>query len=714
MNGTWYNLPRLQLLWLLPLGVGLILYATYRRRQALRIFLSVQMLPKLTASVSPGRRFLRSLLLLLALLFVILALARPAWNPIQQTIRREGRDVLFLLDVSRSMLADDLKPNRLERAKLAIDDCLQVLQGDRVALVVFAGNAVVRCPLTQDYGFFRMMLSDVGPESVSRGGTLIGDALRKAAQDVFDNQERQYKDIVLITDGEDHESFPLEAAKAIGESGIRLIAVGLGDEAGTPIVIKSEDGSRNVLKYRGEIVRSSLDSETLRAMVNVTPGGRYLPVSTGNIDLDKVYLNLIASAAKREIESQSLERYEEKFQLFLLLALFCLAALALLSDRRRGSRTAAAVVLLSSLCLGATPQKLLRNGNAALAEERYEQALDFYHQAALLEPESPYLIFNQALVHFRQEDYPQAIKGFEKAAALAQTLAPPDREFALRAQLALGNAHFRACRRQEDSDLSKALEACAASIRSDQEALREKPSFPVAEKNLLAARLLYKKLLNTIQELQRQQQEQAEKLQELSERQEQAADNSHQAGQQPDNSPESKKRLRQEQQQLSQETEALSEQRQASPDDPVQQHLEQARQKQQAAEQALEEEKYAEAAQQQQQAAENLRQAKVEHDQQSQSNQLQGEQSDGAAQQSEEEKTSSPSEEAEKSADEDSQSQPPQAEADSSSPESDSSSEDEQISLSEEADEILEQERRQQRQRQRQQLPSTRPVDKDW
>ncbi|NLF94891.1 MAG: VWA domain-containing protein [Oligosphaeraceae bacterium] len=721
MNGTWYDLHRLQLLWLLPVFAGMLLYATYRRRQALRLLLGSPMLPKLTASVSPGRRFLRSLLLLLAGLFIVLALARPAWNQIQQTIRREGRDVLFLLDVSRSMLADDLQPNRLERAKLAIDDCLQVLQGDRVALVVFAGNAVVRCPLTQDYGFFRMMLSDVSTDSVSRGGTLIGDALRKAANDVFDRQDRQYKDIVLITDGEDHESFPLEAAKAVGESGIRLIAVGLGDESGTPIVVPGEGGSRGVLKYQGEIVRSRLDSDTLRAMVNATPGGRYLPVATGNIDLDKVYLNLIASAAKREIESQSMERYEEKFQLFLLLALLCLVVLAVISDRRRLQRAVSLLLLLLPWFTQAeSAEQLLRRGNDALAAKQYEQALNFYTQAALEEPESPYLAYNQGLVYFLQENYEQAMPQFKQAAAAARALQPPDLILASRCLLALGNAQYRECRRQEDSDLNKAKEACEKSILTYQEALRLRPSVPAAENNLKVARLWLKKLLNMLEEQRKQQQEQVKKmqeqvkkLQELADRQEQAAGNSRQAEQTQDNSPGTSERLQQEQQQISQETGELAGQRQAAPDDQVQKHLEQAQEKQQAAEQALEDKKHAQAAREQQEAAKSLRQAKEEMEkQQQQSQQQQGQEQQGQEQQQGQDKQQGQEQQGEDKQQGEGQDQ--SAAKDTASQEKKPSDEDKQFSLSEDAQEILDDERKNQRERMRRRQQSPRPVDKDW
>ena len=170
-------------------------------------------------------------MLVLAFVSIVVALTEPKWNPQPQQIRRKGRDVVILLDTSRSMLAEDIKPNRLERSKIAISDLLEVLAGDRVAIVTFAGNATVKCPLTQDYAFVRMALADISTESTSRGGTLIGDAIRKAAEEVFDKQSRQYKDLILITDGEDHDSFPVEAAKKAAKEGVRIIAIGLGDDA---------------------------------------------------------------------------------------------------------------------------------------------------------------------------------------------------------------------------------------------------------------------------------------------------------------------------------------------------------------------------------------------------------------------------------------------------------------------------------------------------
>ena len=330
------HIEMLFLLWAVPLLAGVYFYAAQRRAHACRLFADAGLLPKLTQSVSAARRTWKAALLLAAAALISFALARPAWNPVPKTVSRQGRDVVFVLDVSRSMLAEDLAPNRLERAKLAIMDCVEKLQGDRVALVAFAGSSAVKCPLTLDYGFFRMMLEEVSPDSVARGGTLIGDALRKAVDEVFDDEEKLFKDIVLITDGEDHDSFPEDAAEKVGERGIRLLAIGLGDEnQGKRIPITDNQGRKTFLKYDGQEVWTKLDADTLRKMANHTPGGRYLNVATGTFDLGDIYLDLIATAEKKNVEAKTFTLYEEKFQIFLVLAFVLLCLELLISERRR-------------------------------------------------------------------------------------------------------------------------------------------------------------------------------------------------------------------------------------------------------------------------------------------------------------------------------------------------------------------------------------------
>jgi Ca-activated chloride channel homolog len=253
------NLGNDKALWLLFIVPAVLVpvyaWCFWRKAQALKVLASHEMLAKINNSVSLKKQIFKAFLLVLAFVLIVLALTEPKWNPQPQQIRRQGRDVAILLDTSRSMLAEDIKPNRLERSKIAISDLLEVLKGDRVAIVTFAGNATVKCPLTQDYAFVRMALADITTESTSRGGTMIGDAIRKAADEVFDKESREFKDIILITDGEDHDSFPVEAARKAAEDGVRIIAIGLGDDnTGSRIPITGPDGQTTFLKYQGQEV----------------------------------------------------------------------------------------------------------------------------------------------------------------------------------------------------------------------------------------------------------------------------------------------------------------------------------------------------------------------------------------------------------------------------------------------------------------------------
>ncbi|NQV32529.1 MAG: VWA domain-containing protein, partial [Phycisphaeraceae bacterium] len=295
------------------------------------------MLRKINVGVSLERQIFKSVLITLGFAVLIVALTRPRWNPKPQQIKRQGRDIVVLLDTSRSMLAEDIRPNRLERSKQAIQDLLEQLQGDRIGIVTFAGNATVKCPLTQDYAFVRMALTDISTESTTRGGTLIGDAIRKATIDVFDNQSREFKDIILITDGDDHESFPEQAAEKAAEQGIRIIAVGLGDEdTGARIPITDPQGNQRYLMYNEEEVWIKLNGDKLREIVSVTEGGLYLGVGPQeSLDLGQIYEIAIATAEKRELESMTLTQYDEKFQIFLVLAMILLISEVFVSERKR-------------------------------------------------------------------------------------------------------------------------------------------------------------------------------------------------------------------------------------------------------------------------------------------------------------------------------------------------------------------------------------------
>lgn len=335
------NITALLLLWVLPILAGAYIFSNLKRKQALALFSQLEYFKNINNSVVQSKRILKQILVVVAAAFMVLAIARPGWNPQPRKVERKGRDVVFLLDVSKSMLAQDLAPSRLERAKIAIKDCVAQLQGDRVALVIFAGAALVKCPLTLDYGFFRGMLDDITVYSVTRGGTKIGDAIRKILAEVYDDKEKRFKDIILITDGEDHDSFPVDAAKKAADRGIRIVAIGLGDEnTGRRIPIKNSAGEITFMKYQDEQgneheVWTKLDADTLRKMANATDGGKYLNVSTKNFDLGTIYKELIRAAEQKNLKSESVTLYDEKFQIFLGLALLLLCIEVIISIKRK-------------------------------------------------------------------------------------------------------------------------------------------------------------------------------------------------------------------------------------------------------------------------------------------------------------------------------------------------------------------------------------------
>jgi Ca-activated chloride channel family protein len=201
--------------------------------------------------------------------------------------REASAEIMFVLDVSKSMLAEDAAPSRLERAKAEIRDLVRLLAGHRLGLIAFAGRSSVVCPLTPDHGFFRLVLDSVSTGTVTRGGTRIGDALRRAVEGFAPGGAA--KAIVLVTDGEDHESYPLEAAKEAREHGVRVIAIGFGSEEGSEILVTDpKTGERGPLRDRaGKPVRSRLDGETLRKIALETEGV-YIPAGVGVLDLESI------------------------------------------------------------------------------------------------------------------------------------------------------------------------------------------------------------------------------------------------------------------------------------------------------------------------------------------------------------------------------------------------------------------------------------------
>ncbi len=500
------------LLWVIPPLVALFVLASLRRRRTLLRFAGDR--SRLYAERRNARPF-KGGLLVAAVVLIVVALARPGWTPETRTVERRGRDVVFVVDVSRSMLAQDLAPNRLQRAKLAIVDTLEVLRGDRVALVAFAGTAVVKSPLTFDYGFVRLAVERLSTDSVSRGGTLIGDALRVVRDSVFGDQASPFRDVVLITDGGDLGSLPLQAAGELGALGARIIAVGLGDEVtGQPI--PDPDADEGYLQYEGQPVLTTLDARALRELAGVTPGGRYVNVATGNFDLGVLYTQLIAGADRQLLERTERQVFQERFQPFLAAALVLLALEFLLPDlirrRRRGGRRAgpphppAAVVLLLALAAAfvapvsvqavGVPERAERDGRQAFGDGRFEDAAGAFGAAAEARPGVPELLYDSGISAYRAGD-PEGAVGLLRQ-AVEQAGRP---ELAAAGHFALGNLGVRAVEQAmaaqggAPADPQAAIDGLTAAAQSYRRALDLHPEWQDAAHNLEATRLRLQQLL---------------------------------------------------------------------------------------------------------------------------------------------------------------------------------------------------------------------------
>jgi Ca-activated chloride channel homolog len=320
------------LLLLVPLLIGFFIWAYQRKQAALQRFASLSLIGKLAPSAGLSRQVWKWTLFIAAVCFLILALTRPKFGVKMEMIERKGIDIMVALDISESMLAEDIAPNRIDRAKHEITKLIDLLKGDRFGLIVFAGESFVQCPLTLDYGAAKMFLDAVNTGWVQIQGTAIGDAIQQAAS-AFQSKSKKYKVLIILSDGEDHEGNAIEAAKKAVEEGVRIYTVGIGSENGVPIPI-SRGGNDIVYKKDkgGNLVMTKLDPEILDRIAR-EGNGKYFSAGT-NLDLTGIYSE-ISKLEKKDLESRELEIYEEQYQIFLFIALMLLIVEFFIPERIR-------------------------------------------------------------------------------------------------------------------------------------------------------------------------------------------------------------------------------------------------------------------------------------------------------------------------------------------------------------------------------------------
>lgn len=489
MNTLTFAAPAYAHLGWLVLGLcGALLWLQRRGGGALARFIDPAMQPRLVRRVSRRRQWLGVALLALCGACLTLALMRPQWGETLVESQRASADIMILLDVSRSMLAEDVAPSRLGRAKADLRDLLALLDGDRVGLIAFAGRAAVLSPLTPDLGFVQLAIDDAGPHSVGRGGTRLEAPIRKALAG-FGERTGAARSILLITDGEDHDSFPREAAQAAAERGIRIIAIGFGAEGGSPIRITDpRTGAKRLVRDAdGQVVQTRLDGELLRDMALATDGA-YIPAGTGVLDLGAIHERHIAPLTRERADGVLRTARHELYPWALLPAL--LALLGALACTAFGSARPLLVATLALVLLPAAPGGV----RAEPAAPPAEIADDPPPSAIVDDPRSsgqataagesstlgPQAAYNAGLDALESGDTAAATRLFESA----RSRAGDDAELHFRATYNLGWAQAEAAEPLLEQAPEQALEALQRAAGWFQQAVARRPEHEDARANL--------------------------------------------------------------------------------------------------------------------------------------------------------------------------------------------------------------------------------------
>lgn len=402
---------------LAALGLAAFLRADRRRRADLAKLAHPRFHARLVAGWSPALRWTRRGMWLAAIMALAGAAARPQYGYEWREVKRRGIDILFAVDTSRSMLAEDLAPNRLERARLGILDFIERLGGDRVGLVPFAGTAFALCPLTLDYDAFRESLDAIHTDLIPQQGTDIASAIREAER-LFDAEGNNHRFLVLITDGEDLEGDVLDAAKAAAEKGTTIYSAGVGSEDGQTIPLRDRFGRVTPLRDEaGEVVTTRLDATTLRKIAAET-GGLYVPLGRGAEGLDSIYQERLAVAPKSEL-AQQLEKVPlERFQWPLGLAIALLMLQAVIGERKPERAKAA----LASVARRVRPAAMLLGFLAVISTARGADAV---------------LAYNEGTADYENGEFESAVE------KLHVSLRTPDLGLQQKAYYNLGSALYR-------------------------------------------------------------------------------------------------------------------------------------------------------------------------------------------------------------------------------------------------------------------------------
>ena len=463
------------LLIILP-ALTLFFWWAWRERQRLMTqFIQARLLPGLIFGVSPTRQKVRFALTTIAFALLIIALARPQWGFTWQESKQKGLDIVVAIDTSKSMLAEDIAPNRLQRAKLAALDLMQQAKSDRLGLVAFAGGAFLQCPLTIDDNAFKQSVEMLDVNIIPQGGTALAEAINTslAAFKEGDN----FKVLVLFTDGEDNDENAVAAAEAAAKEGMKIFTIGIGTTEGELLRVKDAKGRTDYIRDdEGNVVKSRLNEALLQQIAGATEGGFYLAMR-GAKTIDTLYEKGLAPLPKSEGQEKLIKRMHERYHWPLGAAIVLLLVEMMMPERKK-SKTSnvqrstlnvaasvilAVIVFLPSIVAAspATALKEFNSGSFTNALTEYERLLN--EQTLKQKPEDPRLHFNAGTAAYRATNYSVAIQHFNAV------LTAKDIRLQQSAYYNLGNTHFKLG--QQADDLDKLQEAWEEAIKQFEHAV---------------------------------------------------------------------------------------------------------------------------------------------------------------------------------------------------------------------------------------------------
>lgn len=497
------------------LSTGLLFLAHLlqkKRLAALEKFAASQLLGRLTRHVSPTRRTMKNVILVLAVFLLFVALARPQYGYKWIEVKRKGIDILFALDTSKSMLATDIKPNRLQRARFGIMDFVSQLQGDRIGLLPFAGSGYLMCPLTLDYDAFTHSLNTITTDIIPKGGTNIS-AVIEEAQKVLDN-DANHKILVLLTDGENLQGDAIQAAEQAQKNGMTIYTVGVGTPGGELIPLSGKNkGAGFVKDEAGKYVTSKLDEEALTAIAEATEG-MYVPLGNSGEGLAQIYQQKLELIPKEELAERRHKVPLERFSWPLTAAIVLLFIEFLIPERksthtlsfpkvitagRRIKKHIVPLIFFAIITMLQPPDIQASEAEIEYSRENFLKASELYTEMLKATPDDPALHFNYGAAAYKNNMYDEAIASF------SQALKGDDLTLQEKAYFNRGNAHYQKGVESQQADPKATVEQWEQALKSYDGALKLNPDDSRAGENKV---FVQKKLEELQQQLEQQKENQ--------------------------------------------------------------------------------------------------------------------------------------------------------------------------------------------------------------